>query len=192
MARSRNGERNRGHQKDDGRPGGGFGENRRGTAWSEGGLAAHASEGRGDVTALAALQQNHDNQKQTNCDVDDRNQYDHELSKSSTGIFRRSVFSLRVFVPRIRDPRENKCAGEERGFTPASIADLLYDAAAAEHKLSTFRACRAIGVRSLATFPDTVEAIYNGRQFAGFARRSVRGIQSRRFSQFGVSPAPVH
>jgi len=89
MARSENRERDRSHHKYDGRPCGCPRQRRRRAARSEGGLAAHATEGRGNVAALAALQQHYDDEKQTNRDVNDRNQYDHELNNSSSGILRR-------------------------------------------------------------------------------------------------------
>src|ERR1700676_725355 len=95
MARSENRQRDRGHHKDDGRPGGCFRQNRGRAAWAEGGLAAHASESCCNVAALPALQQYHDDEKQTNRNVDDRYQYDHELNSSSTGIFRRLVLGVR-------------------------------------------------------------------------------------------------
>jgi hypothetical protein len=115
MARREDRQRDRRHHKNDGRPGGGFRQNRGSAAWSEGGLAAHASEGCGNVAALAALQQYYDNEKQTNRDVDERNQYDHE---------------------RLKNPRSESSAGLD-GPMPGkriSVAGLLYDAPAAEDK----------------------------------------------------------
>jgi len=89
MARSENRERDRSHHKDDSRPRSCARQSRGRAARSEGGLAAHATESRRNVAALAALQQHNDDEKQTNRDVNDRNQYDHELNNSSIGILRR-------------------------------------------------------------------------------------------------------
>ena len=47
---------------------------RGGAPWAKCGLAAHPAKSGRDITALAALQQHHDDQKKTNNDVNGRNQ----------------------------------------------------------------------------------------------------------------------
>src|SRR5579885_28327 len=61
--------RDRGDHEQDGRPGSGLGERRRRATGTEGRLAAHASEGGGNVAALAALQQYHHDQEEAHYDV---------------------------------------------------------------------------------------------------------------------------
>ena len=71
-----------------GRPGGGFRQHGCSRASTEGSLAAHAAKGGGDVGTLPALQQHHDDQEQTNNDVNHGEQDNHV-----------------VLNPRIRRPR---------------------------------------------------------------------------------------
>jgi hypothetical protein len=80
-------QRNGRDHKDDGGPRRRPGEHGRGGAGSECGLAAHAAEGRGDVAALAALQQHHDDEERTNDDVNGGNQAYHVALNS---LFRRA------------------------------------------------------------------------------------------------------
>ena len=70
------------------RPGGCLGKSGGCAARTECGLAAHATESSGDIAALAALEQHHDNQKETDQDVhgvDQTNQPAHELT-NQTGL----------------------------------------------------------------------------------------------------------
>ena len=82
--------------KHDSCPSGGFREYGCGRASTEGGLAPHASEGGGNVSTLPALQQHHNDQEQTNDDVNDGNQDNHV-----------------VLNPRVRRSRKStrNCAG---------------------------------------------------------------------------------
>src|SRR5208337_3384342 len=72
------------HRKSDGRkheddrgPGCGLGQHGGGGARAKSGLAAHAAKGRGNVGALATLQQNYGDEKRTNDDMNNGNQNDH-------------------------------------------------------------------------------------------------------------------
>src|SRR5258708_39892876 len=72
-----NRQRDRCDHECDRRPCGGFGKCTGRTARAEGGLAALSAECGGDIAALAALQQNHDDDEETNQNVDDGNEIDH-------------------------------------------------------------------------------------------------------------------
>ena len=63
----------------DSRPSGGSREYGCGRASTEGSLAAHASKGGGDVSTLPALQQHHNDEEQTNKDVNDGKQDNHVI-----------------------------------------------------------------------------------------------------------------
>jgi hypothetical protein len=74
------------HRKRDGRdhehdgcPGSGLRQHGCGGTSSESSLAAHASEGGGNVSTLPALQQHNDDQEQTNNNVNDSNQDNHVI-----------------------------------------------------------------------------------------------------------------
>src|SRR5579871_3386717 len=78
--RGKHRQRDRGEHEDDGRPRGGFGQHGGGGAGAECGLAAHAAESRGNVAALAALQQHNDDEEGANNDVNRGDQCNHVLS----------------------------------------------------------------------------------------------------------------
>jgi hypothetical protein len=79
------GKRDRGKHENDSCPGRGLGEHGSGRASAEGGLAAHASEGGGDIAALAALQQHDNDKKRANEDVNSGDQGNHVIFNLSSG-----------------------------------------------------------------------------------------------------------
>jgi len=79
MPRGGNGQRDRGHHKDDGRPGGGPGKGISRAAWAEGSLAAHTAESRGNIAAFAALQQHYDDEEEADRYVNDGDKNNHVI-----------------------------------------------------------------------------------------------------------------
>ena len=73
MSRGINRERNRRQQEQHRRPGRGFRQRAGRAPWTEGRLAALAAECRGNVPALAALQQHHHDDEETNQNVNCNN-----------------------------------------------------------------------------------------------------------------------
>ena len=84
-----------GEDEDTSQPGGAFGEEIRGGAGTEGGLRALAAEGRGEVGALALLEQDDDDEQQTNDDVDGGNEDDHGVFRNLKA--RRWILAERFF-----------------------------------------------------------------------------------------------
>ena len=74
-ARRGNRKRDRSEHEDNRAPGSRLGEHRSRAARSERRLAAHTAKCGCDITALTALQQHHNNQEETNQNVNDRNQH---------------------------------------------------------------------------------------------------------------------
>src|SRR5229473_1912702 len=82
VAIGKNAERDRGNHEYDGCPGGDFGKYSGGAARAEGGLAAHAAEGAGDVSTLTALQKHDRDENSADNHVKHFNEYDqHGLRK---------------------------------------------------------------------------------------------------------------
>ena len=79
MFRGVDGERHRGQHEENGRDSGRFGECRGCASRPEGGLTALSAECSRNVSSFAALQQHNNNQKKADENVDDGDEYDHEV-----------------------------------------------------------------------------------------------------------------
>jgi len=81
MFRGVDGERHRGQHEENGRDGGCLGERRGCAPRPEGRLTALSAECSRNISSLAALEQHNNNQKQADENVDDGDEYDHEILK---------------------------------------------------------------------------------------------------------------
>jgi len=79
MFRGVDGEGHRGQHEENGRDGGRFGERRSRTPRPEGSLTALSAECRRNISSFAALEQHNNNQKQADENVNNSDEYDHEI-----------------------------------------------------------------------------------------------------------------